>query len=140
MEEGAAHQDVEALHVTTGNGSAEGQELQVLLRALQAMRTGDFTVRMACDATGLMGKIADTFNEIVFTNQQIAEQLEHVGQVVGKEGRTRQRLRVGLATGSWADMEHSVNALIDDLLWPTTEVTRSIEAVARGDLLVTMRL
>ena len=83
-----------------------------------------------------MGKIADTFNEIVSTNQQIAQQLKHVGQVVGKEGRTRQRLRIGLGTGSWAGMEHSVNALIDDLLWPTAEVTRSIEAVARGDLLV----
>jgi hypothetical protein len=63
-----------------------------------------------------------------------------VGQVVGKEGRTRQRLRLGLATGSWGEMENSVNSLIDDLLWPTTEVTRTIEAVAQGDLLVTMRL
>ena len=91
-------------------------------------------------STGLIGKIADTFNEIVSTNQHIAQQLEHVGQVVGKEGRTRQRLRFGLATGSWGEMENSVNSLIDDLLWPTTEVTRTIEAVAQGDLLVTMRL
>ncbi len=140
MEEGAAHQGVEALPSSLSNGASEEHGLQHLLRALQAMRTGDFSVRMASDATGLMGKIADTFNEIVSTNQQIAQQLKHVGQVVGKEGRTRQRLRIGLGTGSWAGMEHSVNALIDDLLWPTAEVTRSIEAVARGDLLVTMRL
>src|SRR5207302_1480566 len=40
----------------------------------------------------------------------------------------------------WGGMENSVNSLIDDLLWPTAEVTRSIEAVAQGDLLVTMRL
>jgi HAMP domain-containing protein/signal transduction histidine kinase/DNA-binding response OmpR family regulator len=122
------------------NGSAEGGELQRLLRALQAMRMGDFSVRMAGDAPGLLGKIADTFNDIVSTNQHFAQQLEQVGQVVGKEGRTRQRLRIGLATGSWGGMENSVNSLIDDLLWPTTEVTRSIEAVAQGDLLVTMRL
>ena len=87
-----------------------------------------------------MGKIADTFNDIVSTNEHFAKQLEHVGQVVGKDGRTRQRLRIGVATGSWGGMENSVNSLIDDLLWPTTEVTRSIEAVAQGDLLVTMRL
>ncbi len=37
-------------------------------------------------------------------------------------------------------MENSVNTLIDDLLWPTTEVTRAIAAVAQGDLLQTMRL
>jgi len=122
------------------NGSTEHRDLHDLLRALQAMRMGDFSVRLASDAPGLMGKIADTFNDIASTNEHFAKQLEHVGQVVGKDGRTRQRLRIGVATGSWGGMEDSVNSLIDDLLWPTTEVTRSIEAVAQGDLLVTMRL
>jgi len=37
-------------------------------------------------------------------------------------------------------MEGSVNTLIDDLLWPTTAVTQAITAVARGDLLQTVRL
>src|SRR5678810_481803 len=37
-------------------------------------------------------------------------------------------------------MEASVNTLIDDLLWPTTEVTRALAAVAQGDLLQTVRL
>jgi hypothetical protein len=37
-------------------------------------------------------------------------------------------------------METSVNTLIDDLLWPTAEVTRVIGAVAQGDLLQTVRL
>ena len=37
-------------------------------------------------------------------------------------------------------MEASVNTLIDDLLWPTTEVTRALAAVAKGDLLQTVRL
>src|SRR5215813_7885879 len=122
------------------NGSASGHELNQLLRALQAMRMGDFSVRMAAESTGLLGKIADTFNEIVTSNQHMARQLEQVGQLVGKEGRIRQRLRLGLATGSWGEMENSVNALIDDLLWPTIEATRTIEAVAQGDLLVSMRL
>src|SRR6201987_4365868 len=98
--------------------------LNELLHALQAMRVGDFSVRMAGDRVGLIGKIADTFNEIVATNQRMAQQLERVGQVVGREGRTRQRVRLGLSDGSWADMEDSVNTLIDDLLWPTREVTR----------------
>jgi HAMP domain-containing protein/CheY-like chemotaxis protein len=141
MNEGeAAHGAIKDQAAPLPNGSAEGRDLHELLRALQAMRMGDFSVRMASDATGLIGKIADVFNEIVSTNQHIAQQLEHVGHVVGKEGRTKQRLRIGLAIGSWGGMESSVNSLIDDLLWPTAEVTRSIEAVAQGDLLVTMRL
>ena len=46
--------------------------------------------------TGIVGKIADTFNDIVATNQRMARQLELVGQVVGREGRTRQRVRFGI--------------------------------------------
>jgi HAMP domain-containing protein/CheY-like chemotaxis protein/signal transduction histidine kinase len=120
------------------NGDAHG--LAELLHALQAMRLGDFSVRMAGDRVGIMGKIADTFNDIVGTNQRMAKQLERVGQVVGREGRTRQRVRLGLSDGAWGEMESSVNSLIDDLLWPTTEVTRAIAAVAQGDLLRTVSL
>src|SRR6266852_3443980 len=114
--------------------------LQDLLHALQAMRGGDFSVRMTGDHLGIEGKIADTFNEIVAANQRMAQQLERVGQVVGREGKTRQRVKFDLASGSWADMEGSVNTLIDDLLWPTREVTRAVAAVAQGDLLQTVKL
>ena len=110
-----------------------------LLHALQAMRAGDFSVRMTGDHLGIEGKIADTFNEIVAANQRMAQQLERVGQVVGREGKTRQRVKFGLSSGSWADMEGSVNTLIDDLLWPTREVTRAVAAVAQGDLLQTVQ-
>ena len=95
----AANVAVEDHATPLPNGSAQGSELHDLLRALQAMRMGDFSVRMPSEATGLLGKIADTFNDIVSTNQRFAQQLEHVGQVVGKEGKTRQRLRIGLAGG-----------------------------------------
>ena len=61
--------------------------MQDLLHALQAMRAGDFSVRMTGDHLGSEGKIADTFNEIVAANQRMAQQLEHVGQVVGREGK-----------------------------------------------------
>jgi HAMP domain-containing protein/CheY-like chemotaxis protein/signal transduction histidine kinase len=121
-------------------GEIESGELRELLHALQAMRVGDFSVRMAGDRVGIMGKVADTFNEIVAANERIARQLERVGQVVGRDGRTRQRLRFGLSEGAWGEMESSVNTLIDDLLWPTTEVTRAIAAVAQGDLLQTVPL
>src|SRR6202041_3169707 len=68
------------------------------------------------------------------------KQVEGGGQVVGREGKTRQRVRFGLSNGAWGEMKSSVNTLIDDLLWPTAEVTRAIAAVAQGDLLQTMPL
>ncbi|WP_298278097.1 HAMP domain-containing protein [uncultured Bradyrhizobium sp.] len=104
------------------------------------MRGGDFSVRMRGDYLGIDGKIADAFNEIAAANERMAQQLARVGQVVGREGQTRQRVNFGLASGAWADMESSVNTLIDDLLWPTREVTRAVAAVAQGDLLQTVQL
>jgi len=127
-----------------GNGAgatgAEQVDLQELLGALQAMKVGDFSVRMRSDQVGIAGKIADAFNDIVATNQRMAEQLEKVGEQVGKQGKTRQRVKFGQSIGAWAEMESSVNTLIDDLLWPTAEVTRAIAAVAQGDLLQTVHL
>jgi HAMP domain-containing protein/CheY-like chemotaxis protein/signal transduction histidine kinase len=113
---------------------------QDLLQSLQAMRAGDFSARMRGDYLGIEGKIADAFNEIAAANERMAQQLERVGEVVGREGQTRQRVNFGLSSGAWADMESSINTLIDDLLWPTREVTRAVAAVAQGDLLQTVQL
>src|SRR5262245_37129569 len=126
----------------TANGKAAEADLDLrkLLRALQAVRDGDFSARLPSDQTGLAGKIADTFNEIVATNQRLAREMERAGQVVGKDGKTRHRLTIDRRSGSWGAMESSVNMLIDDLLWPTAEVTRTITAAAKGDLSQTMSL
>jgi signal transduction histidine kinase len=129
-------------HAPNGTVTLDGEDfdLHQMLHALQAVRVGDFSVRLPGKRTGLSGKIADTFNEIVAANQRMAQQLEHVGQVVGREGKTCRRVQFALASGAWGEMESSVNTLIDDLLWPTTAVTQAITAVARGDLLQTVRL
>ncbi|HEX3895191.1 MAG TPA: HAMP domain-containing protein, partial [Rudaea sp.] len=122
--------------------AAQGEtaQLREVLKALRAMRDGDFSARLPSDWTGLTGKIADIFNEIVFSNQRVAEELDRIGHVVGKEGKTRQRAAWGVRRGAWGTMESSVNNLIDDLLWPTEEVIRAIAAVAKGDLSQTLGL
>jgi HAMP domain-containing protein/signal transduction histidine kinase/DNA-binding response OmpR family regulator len=132
-------------HPNGGEGTAVAvaespADLSSVLAALQTMRNGDFSVRLPGSWTGLAGKIADTFNDIVAANQQMAEELNRVGQVVGKEGRTRERLKFHQARGAWGQMETSVNTLVEDLLRPTTEVTRAIAAVAQGNLTQTVRL
>ena len=58
-------------------------DLSMILASLQTMRDGDFSVRLPGSWTGLGGKIADTFNSIVAANQQMAQELKRVGQVVG---------------------------------------------------------
>src|SRR5258705_7585591 len=115
-------------------------DLGAILAGLQTMRDGDFSVRLPGVWTGVGGKIADTFNEIVIANQRMANELKRVGQVVGKAGKTKERIRFYQPRGEWGEMEVSVNALIDDLLRPTTEVTRAIAAVAQGNLAQTVQL
>jgi len=125
------------------NGALESTPadcLAAILQSLQTMKDGDFSVRLPVTWTGLPGKIADSFNEIVTANEQMALELKRVGQVVGKEGRTRERIRVEQRRGAWNDMEVSVNTLVEDLLRPTTEVTQTIAAVAQGNLTRTVRL
>src|SRR5277367_2744003 len=114
--------------------------LAEVLESLQTMRDGDFSVRLPGSWTGLEGKIADTFNEIVTANQQMAQELKRVGQVVGKEGRTRERVRFHESRGAWGEMGVSVNTLVEDLLRPTADVTGAIAAVAQGNLTQTVRL
>src|SRR4029453_4355662 len=94
-----------------------GAELSTLLSALQRMKEGDFSVRLPGNWVGLNGKIADTFNEIVASNERIAEELRRVGQAVGRDGKIRQRVEFGRLPGAWRDMEGSVNTLIEDLIY-----------------------
>src|SRR5207248_2881104 len=67
-------------------------------------------------------------------------ELNRVSTVVGKEGKTGQRVSLGGAGGSWGASVDAVNALIVDLVQPTTEVARVIGAVANGDLNQSMAL
>ncbi|HEX5280183.1 MAG TPA: HAMP domain-containing protein, partial [Micropepsaceae bacterium] len=138
---------VAARTVANGTAAANGEVvrdhdnaalMREFLQTLLAMRAGDFSARMRADHTGMAGKIADTFNDIISANERMSGQLERVGEAVGREGKTRNRVKFALNGGSWGDMENSVNTLIDDLLWPTTEVTRAIGAVAQGDLMQTV--
>ncbi len=117
---GVETKNSEAKNNGTSVAAAEpsAAELSAILSKLQRMRDGDFSVRLPGSWTGLSGKIADTFNDIVAANQQMAQELQRVGQVVGKQGKTRERTRFTQSRGAWGEMEVSVNTLVDDLTPP----------------------
>src|SRR6266705_5751404 len=124
-----------------GNDSRlNGDELdtQQLLAAFIAFKRGDFSARLPDDWTGVAGKIADTFNDVIAINQRMSRELERIGRVVGKEGRISQRVSLGAVSDGWADSIGSINTLIGDLVHPTSEMSRVIGAVAKGDLSKTM--
>jgi HAMP domain-containing protein/CheY-like chemotaxis protein/signal transduction histidine kinase len=119
---------------------SHSSELAVILQTLLSVRNGDFSVRLPVVWTGLTGRIADTFNEIVAANQHMSLELKRLGQTLGKEGKIRERVRFHIPQGAWGEMEGSVNTLSEDLLRPITEVTRAIAAVAQGNLTQTVRM
>src|SRR6059036_3201629 len=109
-----------------------------LLAALMAFKRGDFSARLPEDWTGVSGKIADTFNTVIETNERMTQELERIVHVVGKEGQITQRASLSNVAECWADAIGCVNILIEDLLRPTSEMARVIGAVAKGDLSQTM--
>src|SRR4029434_7179837 len=117
-----------------GNDFDTGQ----LLAALMAFKRGDFSARLPEDWTGVPGKIADTFNDVIRTNQRMTQELERIVRVVGKEGRITQRASLSDVSESWYEAIGCINVLIEDLLRPTSEMARVIGAVAKGNLSATM--
>ncbi|HET6678772.1 MAG TPA: HAMP domain-containing protein [Nitrospira sp.] len=116
------------------------EQLGEILKVMVAYRNGDFSVRLPATWTGVLGKMSDTMNDILSVSQRRAEEVVRISRVVGKEGRLRQRLSVPGVTGGWSDEIESLNTLIDDLASPTTEVTRAVGAVGKGDLSQAMAL
>src|SRR6186713_242474 len=115
-------------------------ELTALLSALMSLKKGRTGVRLPVEWTGIAGKVADAFNDVVELNEHMAGELARLSQSVGKEGKLGQRLSVKNAGGFWNESVESVNGLIDDLVHPTSETARVIGAVAQGDLSQTMAL
>jgi HAMP domain-containing protein len=113
--------------------AAEARSRQ-LLSALLAFANGDFTVRLPSDWSGVDARIAESFNQSISNADRITGEAARLSNTVGKEGRLTQRISAPGAVGSWAAQVDSLNTLIDDLVRPTTDIARTIGAVAKGDL------
>jgi HAMP domain-containing protein/signal transduction histidine kinase/CheY-like chemotaxis protein len=131
---------------SAGNGDGEHkyneqERLTQLLDALVAAQHGEFDVRLPfARGSGVMAEIARAFNAVVSRNEAFTNEIVRVERVVGREGRMTERLTLGDVSGGWRTSVHSINALIADLVQPTTEVARVLVAVAEGDLTQKMAL
>src|ERR1044071_4733848 len=127
---------------TNGLSQSEGEGLDnnAILQVLLAVQKGDFSVRLPSGWTGINGKIADTLNDIIETNERITKEVESVSYAVGTEGKLSRRTSLVNHRGSWKTQLEAINSLIDDLARPTTEMARVIGAVAKGDLTQTVAL
>src|SRR5689334_6973594 len=121
------------------NETPEARSLQ-FLEAVRALRDGDFSARLPVGWAGTDGQIAEAFNQALAHQDRITREVSRLSLAVGKEGRLKQRMSVPGAIGGWATNVDSLNTLLDDLVRPTTDVARTIGAVAKGDLGQSMEL
>ena len=121
-------------------GTDGNARLGLLLEALRAVKQGDFSVRLPTGKNGVMGEIAEVFNDVIGLNESMANEIIRVSKIVGEEGQMTKRASPGAVSGMWASQIDSVNALINNLAQHTTEVARVITAVAEGNLTQKMGL
>ena len=131
--------DHEISELRSASASAEVRSRQ-LLAAMTAFRDGDFTVRLPSDWVDLDGRLAEAFNQALGYEERLAREAARLSETVGRDGRLKQRMSLPGAQGGWATKVDALNTLIDDLVRPTTEIARTIGAVAKGDLGQSMEL
>ena len=89
---------------------------------------------------GIAAELHRAFNELADRREAFSKEVARVGRAIGREGRLTERAHAPALAGHWADTTNALNTLIDDLVRPTTEVARVIDAVADGDLSQKMQL
>ncbi|MCG8570788.1 MAG: response regulator [Spirochaetes bacterium] len=105
-----------------------------LLQVLLAYKKGDFSQRMPIDNLGLAGKISDVLNNIIEQSDNYIESFLNISQAVGEEGEIEKQLNTGDLKGRWGKGTKAINSLITSIVSPVMEISRVINAVAKGDL------
>jgi len=114
------------------------RERKDLLRTLEAFEQGHFAARAPLGPS--RSPVVRALNNVIGMNERVADELERVSRVVGKEGKLMERAALKSGRGSWGTSIAAVNTLIGDLVQPTIEVARVIDEVAEGNLSRTMPL
>src|SRR5690606_41917636 len=66
--------------------------MRMMLSALQAVAQGDFGMELPGHWEGLEGRLADAFNTVVRRYRALACKPARNGQLIGRDGQTRQRI------------------------------------------------
>jgi HAMP domain-containing protein/signal transduction histidine kinase/CheY-like chemotaxis protein len=105
-----------------------------LLNVLNAVKNGNFDLKMPIDKIGVNGKICDAVNDIIALNKKLITEFNRAHKNVGRQGKLNERIVIPEAQGDWRTGIEAVNNLIGDLTYPIQEIDRVISAVAKGNL------
>ena len=82
------------------------REAKMLLAALTALKQGDSSVRLPVEWTGMQGKLAETFNDVVELNERMAEELvAPAPERSARKASSSSAPEIGDVRGFWRDSD-----------------------------------
>jgi hypothetical protein len=97
-----------------------------MLQALQAVKNGDFSVRLPEDESGTAREIAVTFNVLMEQLTTFTGEVSRVSNEIGKIGLLGGQAVVPDLSGTWLETQNNVNALA----YVITEKVRRMSLIA----------
>jgi HAMP domain-containing protein len=120
--------------------SSDEVALRRLTEAMRCLRDGDFSSRLGASDDPAFDEVFGLFDQAAELRSRLTSEIVRVSRTVGREGQMGERVSLPGAQGGWSTSADALNALITDVLQPTTEVARVLTAVAEGDLSQKMAL
>jgi HAMP domain-containing protein/CheY-like chemotaxis protein/signal transduction histidine kinase len=116
-------------HTTINKGNAK-----LILQYLTDLKEGDFTQRLPLDQQGVTGQIFQTINDLTERINYLDQGILHIDPFSNEAESATLPTRTKPEFGLWAERLEHVQTTIEDIVQPTMEIARVIEAVANGDL------
>ena len=99
--------DVAVVNSVLDEVDSLSEHTRTFLAALTDLKKGNASAQLPQDWTGVFGKVADAFNDVVAENLRMSHELARLSRVVGKEGKLKERAFVPNASGFWRDSAES---------------------------------
>src|SRR2546427_8504254 len=110
------------------------EQVRGIARVVTAVANGDLDRKLAVEAKGEVGELAEPINEMPRPLATFAEQVTTVAREVGVEGRLGGQASVPGASGTWKDLTDNVNQLAATLTNQIRAIADVSTAVTEGDL------
>ena len=114
-------------------GEVESQ-LRGLLEALEAVRMGDLTRKLAGNREDIFGELAESYNSMVDMLNGFNGEVTRVAREVGTEGKLGGEAKVEGVAGIWKDLTDNVNTLASNLTNQVRNIATVAAGIAKGDL------
>jgi osomolarity two-component system sensor histidine kinase NIK1 len=116
----------------TRNAEVNMSQDQELLKALTALKNGDFSVRMSTGHGGIDDEIAQTFNDMTDQLNVFASEVIRVTNEVGIQGKLGGQADWEDAKGKWREITETVNMMAGNLTWQLRTIAEACWSLAEG--------